>query len=421
MCAGVVHQLLDRALDVNPRYVLKYWNIVNGCTFSKSCNVILGENDTRDGMPSCSKCRISYSNIRRDRYPLLFDDNESVPDKYAPNCSTIERELQRFWKSEACDEEKFRMRPEVNFLCRLMVFRGDTGVVVLDTTSGDEKFLICCKNASQKHPLCQPVGAAFSEGALDLSDAPKGPEVRDGCQLFSVVRRRKDQAGCATCKTEVRNRKRRRDSREKDVGRRFCPGSHVNHSFYSPEGAQKLIKIQATEIRKSKLLLQKATESLKNKTETISESDEGFALVHDLIEHASRNKKDFRRLLLYSLVESEHAERNSSSDKLSEADCKEFVSTVLTEVDNFIHKKNNNEKQCRFSPAVLRLSMNLYNKSPGAYAEFRAHSIFAFPSESTMKKRRQANRLEEGFNPIIYCRHVAQRTSYDSVEHGHIG
>jgi hypothetical protein len=94
---------------------------------------------------------------------------------------------------------------------------------------------------------------------------------------------------------------------------------------------------------------------------------------------------------------------------------------VLNEVDNFAHKKNNKEKQCRFSPAVLRLCMNLYNKSPAAYAEFREQSIFSIPSESTMKKRRQANRLEEGFNPIIYCRHAEQRTNVDEIEHGHIG
>ena len=37
MCAGVVHQLLDRALPLNPFYVLKHWNFIDGSFVSKSC------------------------------------------------------------------------------------------------------------------------------------------------------------------------------------------------------------------------------------------------------------------------------------------------------------------------------------------------------------------------------------------------
>ena len=121
-CGGVIHHLLDRALAANPRYVMTHWNIVNGRPVSKNCNGI-----PREGMPNCLKYQRSYSNIKRSRYPLLFDDMESVTDEYTLDRATIEQELQRFWISEGRNEEKFRLRSEVIFLCRLIVFRGDRG------------------------------------------------------------------------------------------------------------------------------------------------------------------------------------------------------------------------------------------------------------------------------------------------------
>jgi hypothetical protein len=65
--------------------------------------------------------------------------------------------------------------------------------------------------------------------------------------------------------------------------------------------------------------------------------------------------------------------------------------------------------------------MSLYNKFSAAFAELREDYIFAFPSESTLKARRQVSRLEEGFNPIIYCQHSSDHKTFNTVEHGHIG
>jgi hypothetical protein len=102
---------------------------------------------------------------------------------------------------------------------------------------------------------------------------------------------------------------------------------------------------------------------------------------------------------------------------------------VLSEIDNFALKLSNKAKQVRFSPAVLRLAMNLYNKSPTAYQEFKEQYIFSLPSESTLLKVRGANKVEEGFNPIIYCRYQERREEARAGdqrdgangEDGHIG
>jgi hypothetical protein len=273
-CEGVIHHLLDRALVVNPRYVIPHWNIVNGRPVSKNCNGI-----PRKGMPNCFKCQRSHSSIKRGRYPLLFDDIESATDKYTLNRATIEQELQRLWISEGRSQEAFRLQSEVIFLCRLIVFRGDTGSFVLD---GD-RLVICCKNAGPKFPLCQPVPVVVPDLSADGACATPEvsaikPEVGTyECQFFFIISRRKDEAFCAACKRYEKSQKRKRDSREKDVGKRLAIGSTVNRSNYTPEECQLFIKKQAVEIRRlNRLLPKQAPESIINETkieiETIGES-----------------------------------------------------------------------------------------------------------------------------------------------------
>jgi hypothetical protein len=269
-CGGVIHHLLDCALAVNPRYVITHWNIVNGRPVSKNCNGI-----PRKGMPNCFKCQRSYSSIKRSRYPLLFDDMESALDKYTLDRAGIEQELQRFWISEGRSEEKFRIRPEVIFLCRLIVFRGDTGSFVLD---GD-RLVICCKNAGQKFLLCPPVPVATDlvDGACATPEVSTTREAAGAydCQLFFVIARRKDEACCAACKRLEKSQKRKRDSREKDVGNRLAIGSKFNRSNYTPEECQLFMKKQAVEIRRlNRILPKQAPEAIKNENETeaISES-----------------------------------------------------------------------------------------------------------------------------------------------------
>jgi hypothetical protein len=264
-CGGVIHHLLDRALTVNPRYVATHWNIINGRPVSKNCNGI-----PRNGMPNCFKCQSSYSNIKRSRYPLLFDDAESAIDKYTLDRASIEQELQRFWISEGRNEEKFRMRSEVIFLCRLIVFRGDTASFVLD---GD-RLVICCKNAGQKFSLCQPVPAVpeVPDGAAGATPELSAIKPKAGtydCQLFFIINQRKDEACCAACKRFEKSQKRKRDSREKDAGKRLAIGSTINRSNYTPEECQLFMKKQAVEIRRlSRLLPKQAPESIKDETET---------------------------------------------------------------------------------------------------------------------------------------------------------
>lgn len=154
-----------------------------------------------------------------------------------------------------------------------MAFRGDTSTVVLD---GD-KFLICCKNAGQKHLLGQPpVGPAVSEPAVsDEASTAKEPEVGIyDCQLFCVVGRQKDEACCAACKRFEKSQKRKRESREKDAGNRLAIGSTVNRSYYSFEECQLFIKKQAVEIRRlNRLLPKQAPEPIDNETEETEETE----------------------------------------------------------------------------------------------------------------------------------------------------
>jgi hypothetical protein len=84
------------------------------------------------------KMPTAYSNIKRSRYPLLFDDAESGIDKYTLDRATIEQELQRSLINES-GKRKFRMRSEVISLS-LDCLPRRYGFFVLDG-----KLVICCK------------------------------------------------------------------------------------------------------------------------------------------------------------------------------------------------------------------------------------------------------------------------------------
>jgi hypothetical protein len=93
--------------------------------------------------------------------------------------------------------------------------------------------------------------------------------------LFSVAKSRQ-KASCVACQRYDKSQKRKRDSREKDVGNRLSIGSNVNRSYFSPDECQLFIKKQTTEIKRlNRLLLKQAPESIQKETETVSESVEG--------------------------------------------------------------------------------------------------------------------------------------------------
>jgi hypothetical protein len=81
----------------------------------------------------------------------------------------------------------------------------------------------------------------------------------------------------------------------------------------------------------------------------------------------------------------------------------EFVDVVLTEIDNYTKKLNGNTTQLRFHPLIMRVATNLYMSSSSAYMDLQKSSIFALPSESTMKEKKSEGSVKDGKNVLIIC------------------
>ena len=129
-------------------------------------------------------------------------------------------------------------------------------------------------------------------------------------------------------------------------------------------------------------LIQKATARIKDdkgfeelplfveKCPTESDTEKGNgskAWIGKIVHYAKDHGDDFKKDLMSALINTQFAGDESELDNERQGSCNNFVSAVLSEIDNFALKLSNKAKQVRFSPAVLRLAMNLYNKSPTAY------------------------------------------------------
>jgi hypothetical protein len=102
----------------------------------------------------------------------------------------------------------------------------------------------------------------------------------------------------------------------------------------------------------------------------------------------------------------------------------EFVDVVLTEIDNYTKKLNGNTTQLRFHPLIMRVATNLYMSSPSAYMDLQKSTIFALPSESTMKKKKSEGSVKDGKNVTIYMlhsfAHKEKATKWDRTYIGHL-
>ena len=106
-----------------------------------------------------------------------------------------------------------------------------------------------------------------------------------------------------------------------------------------------------------------------------------------------------------------------------------FASTILEQMTNLKKKLNNNDKQLRFSPTIMRMALSLWSKSNSAYRELLESSLLILPSESTLKENRNNLSVHEGYCPkkysTFYDEFVNKKTNSsiglnDDKVHGHV-
>jgi hypothetical protein len=93
-----------------------------------------------------------------------------------------------------------------------------------------------------------------------------------------------------------------------------------------------------------------------------------------------------RDKLQWELVDCLIKEFGSKGMKLSVGD-NEFVDVVLTEIDNYTKTLYGKTPQLRFHQLIMRLARYLYMSTPLAYMDLQESTIFALPSERTMKEK----------------------------------
>lgn len=79
---------------------------------------------------------------------------------------------------------------------------------------------------------------------------------------------------------------------------------------------------------------------------------------------------------------------------------RETVSFLVGQIKTLSSKLRGDEKQQRFSPTTLKVAMALYLRSPKAYEE--AGRVSPLPSVSTILKRKQAMRCEDGVSAKLF-------------------
>ena len=200
-------------------------------------------------------------------------------------------------------------------------------------------------------------------------------------------------------------------------GNNTTPSSHCNLRWMTKEElAERYNKLKKENFRVASNLKKLSKEiSSKTKHENLCLTEESHNIFISAINIANSEQgmKMIKQTLMNLLTNGD-----ASTTQEAEASCLEFVDAIAEEMTAFSTKLNSGDKQVRFSPRVLRVTLSMYLKSPKTYSEFKSSSVLCLPSISTLKKLKQSRSVNDGVDLKIYERHKEQRN--DECEVGHL-
>ena len=94
-------------------------------------------------------------------------------------------------------------------------------------------------------------------------------------------------------------------------------------------------------------------------------------VIHKAFKHTLANKTDFKKEVIEALMSLEC--ENNDGD--ASAECGDFASFLVDEIDKYEKKLAGNDTRLRFSPRILRMCMSLWLRSNARYQEFRAANL----------------------------------------------
>lgn len=162
--------------------------------------------------------------------------------------------------------------------------------------------------------------------------------------------------------------------------------------------------------------LPKACATVQNDNEKVATSSGNVIdMLKEMLQHVQKDdKKELENELLRVLIEGSSTKGATlETGALEEKEVHDFISVMRSEIDNLAHKLDGNPNQVRFHPMVMKLAFNLYQRSPAAYADVQKSTVTAMPSASTMKRKKRAEKVQDGRSFTIYALHKFEFDEYN--------
>jgi hypothetical protein len=228
------------------------------------------------------------------------------------------------------------------------------------------------------------------------------------------------------CQNAQLNATRRQKRREIDKGDRTSTGFKVNIGILSPQSMQERLRNtikDRNQLRRNNIRL-KANRLVDDANKEFTDDAATLEVFRKTLTNLSSGpmRDKLQRELVGCLIKEFGGEDMKVSVENNGHD--EFVDVVLTEIDNYTKKLNGKTTQLRFHPLIMRLAMNLYMSLPLAYMDLQKSTIFALPSESTLKKKKSEHSVKDSKNVTIYMldsfAHEEKATEPNRIYIGHL-
>ncbi len=116
-----------------------------------------------------------------------------------------------------------------------------------------------------------------------------------------------------------------------------------------------------------------------------------------------------RDVLVDLLRQGVEEEKHKNGYEFKEEDVSELVDFVLEQINNTSKKLNGKETQCSYQPLTFQMAYAIWSRSPASYCEQKVISPLVLPSESQMRKVKQANKCKDGEDIMVYQLRMAER------------
>ena len=120
-------------------------------------------------------------------------------------------------------------------------------------------------------------------------------------------------------------------------------------------------------------------------------------VINQMIEgDPKENRKKIMAAVLKSVVQEKSGGNNLEYSPEEEEAASELVDCILQEAENYACKLTGKVTQLRYHPVIMNIATNMYLSSPSAYVDLQKNTVYAMPTESTMKKHKHKQKAKDG-------------------------